>query len=149
MFPALQNLNPKKNTEEWKRAYTEACLHIPFCCELYREQIDRGGYILHEHPVTATSWKLPCVQEIMSMAGMRKVWADQCQFGLSSKEGGRMGPAKKPTYFMTNSPYLAEALSRRCQGGHKHVILLDRRAGPAAEYPEGLCRAINLSLIHI
>ena len=48
----------------------------------------------------------------------------------------------KPTGFMTNSPHIAKALSRRCRGGHQHIVLLDRRAGPAAEYPEALCKAI-------
>ena len=79
MFSTLQNMNPHKHTEEWKRAYAMACLHVQFCCELYREQIDRGGYILHEHPVGATSWKLTCIEEIMNMSGVVKVLADQCQ----------------------------------------------------------------------
>ncbi len=57
------------------------------------------------------------MEEIMNMPGMVKVYADQCAYGLKTKKKGQEGPAKKPTGFMTNSPHLAKALSRRCRGG--------------------------------
>ena len=78
MFSQLQRMNPRRDSEEWKRQHAEACLHVQFCCELYREQINRGGYVLHEHPFGASSWKLQCIHEIMNMNGMIKVCADQC-----------------------------------------------------------------------
>ena len=49
----------------------------------------------------------------------------------------------KPTRFLTNSPRLADALLRRCGGGHKHVQLVGGdRAAKAAVYPPGLCKAM-------
>ena len=49
----------------------------------------------------------------------------------------------KPTRFMSSSPAVLEALSRRCQGGHVHAPLLGgTRARDAAVYPPGLCEAI-------
>jgi len=82
----------------------------------------------------------------MNMNGMMKVLADQCQHGLETMKGDKEAAAMTPTGFMTNSPQIAKALSRRCRGGHEHIVLLDRRAGPAAEYPEELCRAICMGL---
>ena len=48
----------------------------------------------------------------------------------------------KPTRFMTNAPLVAVELSRRCDKGHRHVPLLERRAGPAAVYTEALCKSL-------
>ena len=56
-------------------------------------------------------------------------------------------PARKRTKFMTNSPCIAEELSRRCNGEHVHQQLMDGRAKEAAIYPEPLCRAICVGLI--
>eukprot|EP00973_Karenia_brevis_P025635 3536728-Karenia_brevis.AAC.1 len=57
----------------------------------------------------------------------------------------------KPTQFMTNSPAIAEQLSRKCSNydignnnhnHHRHVHLLNGRARKAQVYPPELCRAI-------
>ncbi len=49
----------------------------------------------------------------------------------------------KPTRFMSSSPAVLEALSRRCTGGHAHAPLIGgTRARDAAVYPPGLCKAI-------
>ena len=39
-----------------------------------------------------------------------------------------VGPVRKATGFMTNDEYIAEAVDRRCFGGHDHVQLLNGRA---------------------
>ena len=36
-------------------------LRLAWCCHLYRKQIARGSYFLHDHPAGATSWTQPCV----------------------------------------------------------------------------------------
>ena len=63
----------------------------------------------------------------------------------------RVQPIMKPTGFLTNSPALAEAMSRRCTGtggecsrpgGGRHTLCSGRKARDAAIYPRGLCRAM-------
>ena len=72
---------------------------------------------------------------------------DQCQYGLRSHDGTREGLAKKSTGFLTNSPFVAKQLERRCPNRagvkkHDHVRLEHGRARKAQEYPDGLCKAI-------
>ena len=43
---------------------------------------------------------------------------------------------------MTNAPYIAKRLSRRCDKGHSHVTLIGGRAKRAEVYPDELCRKI-------
>ena len=71
-------------------------------------------------------------------------------YGLKtwSKDGNiKYISARTRTKFMTNSPCIAEELSRRCKGQHVHQQLMDGRAKEAAIYPEPLCRAICVGLI--
>ena len=44
------------------------------------------------------------------------------------------GLVKKPTAFLCNSQHIAEELSLRCGGGHRHVQLTDGRAHKAEVY---------------
>ncbi len=75
---------------------------------------------------------------------MDAVVAHMCEFGMvTSAGGGGQASAKKPTRFMSSSPAILEALSRRCRGDHAHAPLLGgTRAKDAAVYPPGLCSAI-------
>ena len=80
------------------------------------------------------------------------VHGDQCQFGTEATIGTDRGqPVKKPSGFMSNSPKLLEALSRRCTGrngscsrpgGGRHVLCSGKIARDAAIYPRGLCKAV-------
>ncbi len=81
---------------------------------------------------------------LLATPGVNAVVAHQCAFGLqtSTPNGGR-APAKKATRFMSSSPAVLEALSRRCPGGHSHAPLVGgTRARDAAVYPPDLCEAI-------
>ena len=80
---------------------------------------------------------------MMNMAGVLTVVMDQCMFGLETKssDGSRL-PAKKPTKWMTNSPFMIDALDARCDKSHKHQHLVGGRAADAAFYPPKLLRAI-------
>ena len=57
-FSILQNISKHLNVERKKIEFKRATTHIKFTCELYKLQIDRGRYFLHEHPRGATSSKL-------------------------------------------------------------------------------------------
>ena len=91
---------------------------MKFMCELYREQVEAGRWILHEHPVGATSWKLEVVIEIMKMEGVYTVVGDQCQFGLEVvAEKGREDARQKAHKVHVQCPRdlegTAEVMSRR------------------------------------
>ena len=60
-FSTWQYLNESKaaDVNEIKRQRIQASLHMDFVASLYREQVEDGLYFLHEHPLWATSWKLP------------------------------------------------------------------------------------------
>ena len=146
MSSTLQNLTSW--TAEKAKRFIKAKKHFDFMCELYREQIQQGRWVLHEHPASATSWNHKAVVEIFQMEGMHSVLADQCRFGLSTKgPDGRQHPAKKRTRFMSNAPEILVELNQLCRGNHYHQPLVSGRAGPAARYPEGLYRAICRGLI--
>ena len=67
---------------------------------------------------------------------------DMCRFGMVSQDEHGIGLVKKPTRIMTNSTILQEQMSRRCEGGHRHVQLMSGRAAKAAEYPRKMVDAI-------
>ena len=88
---------------------------------------------------------------MLNKEGVMKVTADQCQYGLKSRDNNREGPARKSTSFMTNSPCVAAKLTRRCPNRdgtrvHNHVVLQAGRTRAAQIDPPGLCRAICLGI---
>ena len=148
-FSNIQNLNKAKRDPRIVQAeFDKARVHLQWCCHLYRKQVDRGGYFLHEHPAGATSWKQPEVQEIMEIPSVRRIVADQCQLGQQTDQGE---PLRKPTGFMSNSQCLLRALNRRCFGkgglcsrptGGRHAECLGKKAQRAAIFQDELCLAI-------
>ena len=122
---------------------------MEFTVAMYRIQRSLGGHFLHEHPATASSWKLKCVRDMMQEEGVHTTVADLCMYGLQTRgdSKGELVRAKKTTKFMTSSPEIARALSRRCDRSHWHQTLTSGRVEKAAIYPEGLCRAICRGLV--
>ncbi len=93
--------------------------------------MEAGRHFLHEHPTSATSWKLECMREVSELPDVCKVRADICQFSLRTKEGEY---DRKPATFLTHAAYIANELSRNCPGVHHHQVLIDGRANAAAQY---------------
>eukprot|EP00973_Karenia_brevis_P064899 9013653-Karenia_brevis.AAC.1 len=67
-----------------------------------------------------------------------KTKANMCAYGMTTKMGQEVAPALKPTSFMTNSPCIAEELSRRCENynspehiWHEHINVTNGRAKAA------------------
>ena len=144
-FSIIQNLNMR--TPQGKRkvlaARRQAEVHLRFCVAMCREQLRGGRYFVHEHPLTAKSWEVPCVNALSRTPRVYLVKADMCQFGMKSRDAEGEGWAKKPTTFMTNSLEMFKTLSKRCTPGtHRHVPLMEGRAKAAALYPKGICQAV-------
>jgi hypothetical protein len=146
MFSRLQlNLNAKKMGKEvWAKRTREAEVLLIFAAAVYALQVQCGRHFLHEHPAGATSWRHPSIARLLARPGVAAVVGHQCQYGLTTTAAdGTPAPAKKPTRFMSTSPAILEALSRKCPGGHVHAPLLGgTRARDAAVYPPALCKAI-------
>ena len=53
---AINNIPGKRDPLTIAREKAAGRLHLEWCCYLYRKQIARGAYFLHEHPNGATSW---------------------------------------------------------------------------------------------
>eukprot|EP00973_Karenia_brevis_P071117 9880493-Karenia_brevis.AAC.1 len=63
-FSQLMNINwSRMSQEDVQKRWEEAVMHIEFCAFIYKLQAEHGRYFLHEHPLGATSWQLPAIQE--------------------------------------------------------------------------------------
>ena len=105
----------KRDPEVVKKLYAKAMVHLEFVCRLYRKQVERGLYFLHEHPAAAKSWDETCVLEVLALVGVNRINGDQCQLGQETEDGR---PIRKRTGFMSNSPEVLAALHKKCTGRH-------------------------------
>ena len=103
---------------------------------------------MHEHPEGATSWQDHYVRKIMGYPNVLRVSAHMCPFEMTAYDEEGAGLVKKPTGWMTNSPKIAKALSRRCtnelgtEKWHRHVLLMGGKAKACQVYPMKLVKAI-------
>ena len=136
---------PKMSKEKVRAAVEAGRTHLNFVVSLYRKQMIRGKYFVHEHPATALSRKEETVLALLKSPLIHAVVADQCMYGLTAPAEGDPSsrlPAMKPTRFMTNSVHMANRLSTRCDKSHVHQQLVGGRARDAAFYPLPLVEAI-------
>ena len=137
----LQHAKP----DELAKLREQGKRHLEFACSLARLQIEQGRHVLFEYHLAAS--EEPNLRKLRSTDGMRCVRCDQCQFGLTSVDDqGNVGPACKDTVFMTNDEYIAEAVNRRCFGGHDHIQLMSSRGESCEKYPPRLVAAILRAL---
>ena len=138
------NINhPRMSPKDVDEQVTCGKVHLEFAMQIYRDQLSRGRYFLHEHPATAESWKHPGMTKLLSMPGVNAVVTDQCMYNnLTVDENKEQGLSRKPTRFVSNSAAMLEELSLKCDGKHRHIPLEGGRAGKAAIYPLRLIRAI-------
>ena len=87
------------------------------------------------------------------MEGMLVADSHQCAYGQTSIDpDGFARLAKKPTGWMTNSPCIAEAVSRRCSNervadeSKHHALLMGGRASATERYPSRLVTAVLRAL---
>ena len=148
-FSKLQGWNVKKYGEEWARnRIREATRHLRFCMHLYRVQMEKGLYFLHEHPAGATSWSEKGITGVLGLEGVETTISDRCQYDQESRDGE---PMKKATRWMSNAAEVLRALSRRCTGrggmcsrprGGNHRVAEGSHTRGTQVYPFALCKAI-------
>ena len=116
-------------------------------------QHEAGRFYLVENPVGSKAWTFhDILLRLLTDCGGKFVIGDQCAYGARDRETGR--PIRKTTGYITNSEAVANAVGRRCtcpHGAHQPVISQNsfgQRSKQAAQYPEGLCRAICDGVMH-
>ena len=103
-FRALQGLNKSQMCPlEWNALWEKGVRHMRFAIKLYRLQAEQGRWLLHEHPISASSWKLPEMISLMEDLQTQRAVAHMCRYGMQSSDELRVGKVKKPAGFLTNS----------------------------------------------
>ena len=100
----------KMDADVVRAKLAEGRLHLNFVCSLYRRQVARGKYFLHEQRATALSWNQDAITASERNPFTQVVTCDQCRYGLvtpSAEDSSVMLPAMKPTICMTNSYSMA------------------------------------------
>ena len=139
LFSQLQNL---RKTEIDPVALAKAIECIKFSVRVARYQMRKGRLFYFEHPLSATSWNLDELWDLVHEDDVEAVIAHMCRFGLTSKDEYGEGLVRKATKIATNLPSIASAVGLQCEGGHRHVHLISGRAAAAAAYSPAFCQAI-------
>ena len=148
-FSAMLNLSKAKRDEEVvKKQLEQAKDHVRFCLQLYQMQLDGKRYFVHEHPATATSWRMPEVIELMMHPEVGMTTFDMCRFGMTAEKDGKEGPVQKTTRVISNSREVLKRISLHCpnkQGHgdkHNHIQLEGGLTKKAQVYPRKFCQAV-------
>ena len=139
LFSSLQNL---RKTEILPADLGKAIACVRFCVEVAEFQLACGRFFNFEHPPTPTLWSMPEVDALRQLERVESVTCHMCAFGLTAEDKDGVGRVAKPTRILTNMPSFASAVDRRCNGGHRHVQLVNGRARGAAKYTEAFCDVI-------
>ena len=91
-------------------SWKESRRHTLFMAQLYRSQIARGAWYLHDQPTSATTACRREVSEHMPHAASLHVPADQCAFGVHA--WNQSGRARTSASFITNSGEIRDRLRR-------------------------------------
>ena len=49
-------------------------------------QVEAGRYVIHKHPLTATSWATECMTKLGNCPAVYTAEAHMCAFGMRSKD---------------------------------------------------------------
>ena len=131
-----QGINHRKmSPEKVEQLRLEAVKHLHYMAGLYKLQLAEGRQFLHEHPATASSWNDQWIENVLRHPMVSSIISDQCEYGLLTPDAnGLPTPAKKPTRWMSSSPFMLQRLSKRCSGDHVHQHLVGGRAKAAEDY---------------
>ena len=142
-FSRLQQLSwNKRCPEDYVAMVQEGLDHHRFVYELYELQRSAGRYFVHETPDHTWSLQTEFAQDLLGQEGVHRVRGDVCMYGMTSRDALGEAPARKPTAWITNSRIIAEEMSLKCDGAHRHVALVSGRAKACEVYPTGVIHAI-------
>lgn len=148
LFSQFQGLNySRMSPEDVEDKLRRGISHLKFCMSLCRVQSDRKRHFMIEHPANASSWTLATIKEIMKLPNVMVIDFDFCQYNMRSKDAQGEGLVKKRTKVMTNSTRFAKRLMKaQCTQDHRHVPLVNYRAGACQEYTDEFCDEVCQSV---
>ena len=80
-FSILQGLNKARmDPDKYEAMWNKGVRHMIFAVKLFRIQAESGRFFLHEHPASASSWKLPEMVALMADLNISKINAHMCRF---------------------------------------------------------------------
>jgi hypothetical protein len=137
----------RMHPDKVRQIVEDGMMHLRFCIELYRIQLDAGRFFLHEHPWSASSWRTAEMQELLQDPRVTKVRGNMCRYNMKITDSDGTALVCKKTGWISNSKLILEELNLQCTntGGpndHRHADLQNGRAKLAQVYPEKLCLAI-------
>ena len=135
LWSSLQYL--RKDQETLREDERQLLKFVKVVCRMQRLA---GRHFLLENPAGSAAWREPYITELGKMKDVGVVKSDMCAFGKCNTHGELL---KKPTKFMSSSPWILKFLDRRCQGGHKHGDFLKfSNTKATGEYTPALAAAI-------
>ena len=130
-FCSLQNLR------KWgipRSEWVYAVRMVNVAVRLGELQLDGGRDFVFEHPLGASSWRLPSLRRLRRRAGVCEATVHMCMHGLKAEDKEGIAPAMKPTRILTSSVAIRDSVARVCDRSHRHVQLVSGRAAAAQEY---------------
>ena len=94
-FSSIMNFNWKRmGPEQVKTRLGNPMMHLKFACYLHRVQVDNARYLIHEHPLGASSWRQECIETIMCLPGVIRTSSHMCAVwnDFQRQQRGRAGP---------------------------------------------------------
>ena len=80
--------------------------HLERCGEMYKRHVQNGGYVLHEHPEKASSWKSDLMKELIEKTGSKTYR------GITNRErDDKKGLTR--TRWITNAELIGEELEQK------------------------------------
>jgi hypothetical protein len=100
---------------------------MKFAIEMCDVQRREGRYFVFEQPQGSRAWDLEAVKKMVMRQDVEISTMHKCMYGLKARDAMGEAPAYKPTKMMSNHEALTEALSRQCDGSHRHAQLVGKR----------------------
>ena len=72
--------------EKWDALWEKGVRHMRCALKIYQLQVEGGRFFIHEHPNSASSWKLPEMMKLMDDLGIEKTVGHMCRFGMKSQD---------------------------------------------------------------
>ena len=88
--------------------YEQAVALVDIAVNMCAEQCRAGRVFVFEHPLGASSWRLPSLMRLRKMSGVQQATIHQCAYGLTSTDAEGIGLVLKPTRCVTNSMDIAD-----------------------------------------
>ena len=117
-----------------------------YAIEACEKQAKIKNIFVYEHPAGAKSWKRASVVRLRGMKEVYEVNLNMCEFGMQPEDRDGVGLVYKPTRLLAISFVIAELMSRKCNGKHRHVRLVNGRVEKAAVYLNKFCDVLLKAL---